>query len=32
VARTREIGRVRVTGYESKGRSNKRIRIEVLDA
>ena len=31
VAITREIGRVRVTGYESKGRINKRIRIEVLD-
>ena len=31
VARTGEIGRVRVTGYESKGRINKRIRIEVLD-
>ena len=32
VARTSEIGRVRVTGYESKGRINKRIRIEVLDS
>jgi misacylated tRNA(Ala) deacylase len=32
VARTSEIGRVRVTGYESKGRINKRIRIEVCDA
>jgi misacylated tRNA(Ala) deacylase len=31
VAHTSEIGRVRVTGYESKGRINKRIRIEVLD-
>ncbi len=31
VAHTAEIGRVRVTGYESKGRINKRIRIEVLD-
>ena len=29
VARTSEIGRVRVTGYESKGRINKRIRIAV---
>jgi misacylated tRNA(Ala) deacylase len=29
VARTSEIGRVRVSGYESKGRINKRIRIEV---
>ena len=27
-----EIGRVRVTGYESKGRINKRIRIAVEDA
>jgi misacylated tRNA(Ala) deacylase len=32
VARTTEIGRVRVTGYESKGRINKRIRIEVAEA
>jgi misacylated tRNA(Ala) deacylase len=32
VARTSEIGQVRVTGYESKGRINKRIRIEVMDA
>ena len=32
VARTSEIGRVRVTGYESKGRINKRIRIEVVDS
>lgn len=30
VANTREVGRIRVTGYESKGRINKRIRI-VLD-
>ena len=29
VARTSEIGHVRVTGYESKGRINKRIRIAV---
>ena len=32
VAWTSEIGRVRVTGYESKGRINKRIRIAVEDA
>ena len=32
VAHTSEIGRVRVTGYESKGRINKRIRIAVEDA
>ena len=32
VSHTGEIGRVRVTGYESKGRINKRIRIEVTDA
>ena len=31
VARTSEIGRVRVAGYESKGRINKRIRIVVED-
>ncbi len=27
VANTREVGPIRVTGYESKGRINKRIRI-----
>ena len=27
VANTREVGAIRVTGYESKGRINKRIRI-----
>lgn len=32
VANTREVGRVRVHGYESKGRINKRIRIAVEDA
>ena len=32
VAHTAEIGHVKVTGYESKGRINKRIRIEVTDA
>jgi len=32
VSHTAEIGRVRVTGYESKGRINKRIRIGVEDA
>ncbi len=32
VANTREVGRIRVTGYESKGRINKRIRLEVIDA
>ncbi|MBI3746482.1 MAG: alanyl-tRNA editing protein [Chloroflexi bacterium] len=31
VANTREVGRIRVTGYESKGRINKRIRVQ-LDA
>ncbi|MEO7117556.1 MAG: alanyl-tRNA editing protein [Candidatus Limnocylindrales bacterium] len=30
VANTSEVGQIRVTGYESKGRINKRIRIEVL--
>jgi misacylated tRNA(Ala) deacylase len=32
VANTAEVGRIRVTGYESKGRINKRIRIELVDA
>jgi misacylated tRNA(Ala) deacylase len=31
VANTREVGTIRVTGYESKGRINKRIRIELTD-
>ena len=31
VANTREVGGMRVTGYESKGRINKRIRIELVD-
>jgi misacylated tRNA(Ala) deacylase len=31
VANTREVGTIRVTGYESKGRINKRIRIELAD-
>jgi misacylated tRNA(Ala) deacylase len=31
VANTREVGSIRVTGYESKGRINKRIRIELSD-
>jgi len=31
VSHTGEIGQVRVTGYESKGRINKRIRIAVSD-
>ncbi|MDA1349087.1 MAG: alanyl-tRNA editing protein, partial [Chloroflexi bacterium] len=29
VANTSEVGRVRVVGHESKGRINKRLRIEV---
>ncbi len=32
VANTREVGGIRVTGYESKGRINKRIRIALEDA
>ena len=32
VRRTSEVGRVRVVKTESKGKGNKRIRIEVLDA
>jgi misacylated tRNA(Ala) deacylase len=31
VANTREVGGIRVTGYESKGRINKRIRIQLID-
>jgi misacylated tRNA(Ala) deacylase len=31
VANTREVGGIRVLGYESKGRINKRIRIELVD-
>ncbi|MCU0504358.1 MAG: alanyl-tRNA editing protein [Chloroflexi bacterium] len=31
VASTAEVGSIRVTGYESKGRINKRIRIELAD-
>jgi misacylated tRNA(Ala) deacylase len=31
VSNTREVGRIRVQGYESKGRINKRIRIAVED-
>jgi misacylated tRNA(Ala) deacylase len=30
VANTREVGGIRVTGYESKGRINKRIRLELV--
>ncbi len=32
VRRTGEVGRVRVVKTESKGKGNKRIRLEVLDA
>lgn len=32
VANTREVGPIRVTGYESKGRINKRIRISLLES
>ena len=32
VARTDEVGRIRVVKTESKGKGNKRIRIEVIDA
>jgi misacylated tRNA(Ala) deacylase len=31
VANTREVGSIQVTGYESKGRINKRIRIALVD-
>jgi len=30
VANTKEVGTIRVTGYESKGRINKRIKLEIL--
>jgi misacylated tRNA(Ala) deacylase len=32
VSNTTEVGQIRVTGYESKGRINKRIRIALADA
>ena len=32
VANTREVGGIRVVGYESKGRINKRIRIEFVES
>ena len=32
VANTREVGGIHVTGYESKGRINKRIRIALVEA
>jgi misacylated tRNA(Ala) deacylase len=31
VSNTKEVGGIRVTGYESKGRLNKRIRLELVD-
>ena len=31
VSNTSEVGSIRVTGYESKGRINKRIRLELID-
>ena len=31
VANTSEVGRIRVVGHESKGRINKRLRIEIAD-
>jgi misacylated tRNA(Ala) deacylase len=31
VANTSEVGSIRVTGYESKGRINKRIRLQLVD-
>ena len=31
VASTSEVGRIRVTKTESKGKGNKRIRLEVVD-
>jgi len=31
VANTREVGRIKITGHESKGKINKRLRIAVAD-
>jgi misacylated tRNA(Ala) deacylase len=31
VARTGEVDRIRLTGHESKGRINKRLRLAILD-
>ncbi|MCX7839709.1 MAG: alanyl-tRNA editing protein, partial [Anaerolineae bacterium] len=31
VANTREVGRIKVVGHESKGKMNKRLRIEIGD-
>jgi misacylated tRNA(Ala) deacylase len=31
VSNTGEVGGIKVTGYESKGRINKRIRLELVD-
>jgi len=32
VASTKEVGRIRIVGHESKGRINKRFRIQIEDA
>jgi len=32
VANTREVGRIRIVDYKSKGKTNKRIEVEILDA
>ncbi len=32
VANTREVGRIRVTGHESKGKINKRLRIAIEES
>jgi misacylated tRNA(Ala) deacylase len=31
VASTKEVGRIRIVGHESKGRINKRLRIQITD-
>ena len=31
VANTREVGRIKIVGYKSKGRINKRIQVEIVD-
>ncbi|MCB0211813.1 MAG: alanyl-tRNA editing protein, partial [Anaerolineae bacterium] len=31
VANTREVGKIKVVGYKSKGKINKRIQLEIVD-
>jgi misacylated tRNA(Ala) deacylase len=32
VANTREVGRIKISDYKSKGKINKRLEIQVVDA